>query len=62
MNKKVLVINDALKVRREIKEAMQNDDTTDVFYAVSADEALELFIKQRFCLVVMDVLLAETNS
>lgn len=62
MKKRVLIVDDDLNVCREIKEALQNDNTTDVFYALSAVEALELFMKQRFCLVIMDVLLSETDG
>lgn len=62
VKKKVLVIDDDLKVCREIKYALQDDNTTDVYYALSVGEALEVFMKQRFCLVIMDVLLSETDG
>lgn len=62
MKKSVLIIDDDLKVCREIKYALQDDRTTDVYYALSASEALEIFLKRRFCLVIMDVQLAETDG
>lgn len=62
MKKSVLIIDDDLKVCREIKYALQDDRTTDVYYALSASEALEIFLKHRFCLVIMDVRLAETDG
>ena len=62
MKKKVLVIDDDLNVCRDIKYALQNDNTTDVYYALSVAEALEVFMKQHFCLVIMDVLLAEADG
>lgn len=62
MKKRVLIIDDDLSVCREIKYALQDDRTTDVYYALSASEALEIFLKHRFCLVIMDVRLAETDG
>lgn len=62
VKKKVLVIDEDLNVCREIKYALQDDNTTDVYYALSVGEALEMFMKQRFCLVIMDVLLSETDG
>ena len=62
MKKKVLVIDDDLSVCRDIKYALQDDNTTDVYYTLSVAEALEVFMKQRFCLVIMDVLLAEADG
>lgn len=62
MKKSVLVIDDDLKVCRDIKYSLQDDNTTDVHYALSTDEALEIFLKRRFCLVIMDVRLAETDG
>lgn len=62
MKKSVLVIDDDLRVCRDIKYSLQNDYTTDVYYALSTGEALEVFIKHRFCLVIMDVRLAEADG
>lgn len=62
MKKSVLVIDDDLKVCRDIKYSLQDDNTTDVYYALSTDEALKIFLQRRFCLVIMDVRLAETDG
>lgn len=62
MKKSVLVIDDDLKVCRDIKYSLQDDNTTDVYYALSTSEALEIFLKRRFCLVIMDIQLAEANG
>lgn len=62
MKKSVLVIDDDLKVCRDIKYSLQDDNTTDVYYALSTDEALKIFLQRRFCLVIMDIQLAETDG
>ena len=47
MKKKVLIIDDDLNICREIKYSMQNE-TTDVYYALSAQEGFEQFSKHHF--------------
>lgn len=61
MHKKVLIIDDDLAVCKEIKYALQNE-TTDVYYALSARDGIEQFTQHRFCLVIMDILLSEVNG
>lgn len=61
MKKKVLIIDDDLNVCREIKYSMQNE-TTDVYYALSAQKGFEQFAKHHFCLIIMDVSLSETDG
>lgn len=61
MKKKVLIIDDNLTVCKEIKYALQSE-TTDAYYALSVQEGFELFTKQHFCLVIMDILLSETDG
>ena len=61
MKKMVLIIDDDLTVCREIKYSLQNE-TTDVYYALSAQEGFEQFAKYKFCLVIMDVSLSETDG
>lgn len=61
MKKKVLIIDDDLNVCREIKYALQNE-TTDVYYALSSQDGFEQFAKHQFCLVIMDIQLSETNG
>lgn len=61
MKKKVLIIDENLKVCKEIKYALQNE-TTDAYYATSVQEGFELFTKQHFCLVIMDIILSEADG
>lgn len=61
MKKKVLIIDDNKTVCEEIKTALQSE-TTEVCYAISVQEGFELFTKQHFCLVIMDILLSETDG
>lgn len=61
MHKKVLIIDDDLAVCKEIKYALQNE-TTDVYYALSARDCIEQFTQHRFCLVIMDILLSEVDG
>lgn len=59
--KKVLIIDDNLDVCREIKYALQNE-TTVVYYALSAQDGIEQLAKHHFCLVIMDIFLSETDG
>lgn len=61
VKKNVLVIDDNLNVCKEIKYSIQNE-TTDVYYALSAHEGLERLTKCQFCLVIMDILLSEVDG
>lgn len=61
MKKKVLLIDESLEVCKEIKYSLQNE-TTDVYYALSVQEGFEQFTKQHFCLVIMDIFLSETDG
>lgn len=61
MKKKVLIIDADLAVCKEIKYALQSE-TTDAYYALSVKEGFELFTKQHFCLVIMDILLSEMDG
>lgn len=61
MKKKVLIIDDNLDVCRQIKYSLQNE-TTDVYYALSVHEGLKSFMEQHYCLVIMDIVLSETNG
>ena len=44
LKKKVLFIDDDLKICKEIKDSLQNE-TTDVYYVLSVRDALEQFVK-----------------
>lgn len=61
MKKKVLIIDSDLTVCREIKYALQSA-TTDAYYVTSVHEGFEMFVKQHFCLVIMDILLSEMEG
>lgn len=53
MRKRVLVIDDNVYSCREIKSCLQND-LIDVDYYISIEESLSNYMKQYFCLVIMD--------
>ena len=59
--KKVLIIDEDFEVCKEIKYALQNE-TTDAYYAMSANDAFEKLTAMPFCLVIMDTLLSETDG
>lgn len=61
MKKSVLVIDNDLNTCRELKSALE-DEETDVYYVFSPDEALCVFMKRNFCLVIMDTHLPEQNG
>lgn len=61
MKKRVLIIDDNLVVFKEIKYALQNE-TTDVYYALSVHDGIEQLTKHHFCLVIMELLLSEGNG
>lgn len=61
MKKKVLIIDEDLKLCKQIKYSLQND-TTDAYYVTSVQEGLGLFIKQQFTLVIMDICLSEIDG
>lgn len=61
MKKKVLIIDEDLSICKEIKYALQSE-TTDAYYALSVKQGFEMFTKQHFCLVIMDIILSETDG
>lgn len=61
MKKKVLIIDDNIDACKDIKYSLQNE-TTEVYYALSAQDGFEQFAKQQFCLVIMDVYLSEADG
>lgn len=61
MKKRVLIIDNDLDVCRQIKYSLQNE-TTDVYYALSVREGLKSFMEQHYCLVIMDIVLSETDG
>lgn len=61
MKKSVLVIDNDLNTCRELKSALE-DEETEVYYVPSPNEALRVFMKWNFCLVIMDTQLPECNG
>ena len=61
VKKKVLIIDSDLKTCKEIKYALQSEET-DVYYANNANAGMEQLIKHPYCLVIMDLLLSEANG
>ena len=62
MKKNILVMNGNFKICEEIKGALQDEYSTEVYYASSIEEAKEVFVKHRFCLVILDMHLAGSNG
>lgn len=61
VKKQVLVVDDDLNICREIKDALQ-DETTDVQYTLPTEKILHEYMRQPFCIVIMDVYLAGING
>lgn len=61
MKKKVLIIDNDLAVCKQIKYSLQNE-TTEVYYALSVHDGLKRFMKQQYCLVIMDIVLSEADG
>ena len=53
MRKQILLIDDDLPLCRKLREALQ-DDTTEVRYFIDTAEALDSFMRHRYCLVIID--------
>ena len=51
MRKQILLIDDDLPLCRQIRDALQ-DDTTEVRYFIDTAEALDSFMRHRYCLVI----------
>ena len=54
MKKQILVIDDSLPICRLLRSALQSD-TVDVHYFTRVADALDSFMKHRYCLVIMDI-------
>lgn len=61
MKKKVFIIDDDLTICRQIKYALQSI-TTDVYYTCSVSDGIKRFMEQEYCLVIMDVVLSESDG
>lgn len=61
MKKMVLIIDNDINVCQEIQKSLQSE-TTEVSYVLTVQKGFELFAKHHFCLVIMDILLSETDG
>lgn len=61
MKKRVLVIDNDLAICKKIKYSLKSE-TTDVYYALTVDEGLQEFLKQQYCLVIIDIALSEADG
>lgn len=61
MYKKVLIIDDDIQTCKKIKYNLQNEDT-NVYYALSVQDALQKLMSRNYELVIMDVYLSEMNG
>lgn len=61
MKKQVLIINKDTQVCYEIQRVL-GSATTQVVITSDLDEAIRLFVRQDFCLIIMDAALSETDG
>lgn len=61
MRKSILVVDKSLDDCRRAARVLE-DPMTEVLSALSMDEAVKLYTRHRFCLVIIDGLLAEQNK
>lgn len=61
MRKQILLIDDDLPLCRQLRDALQ-DDTTEVRYFIDTAEALDSFMRHRYCLVIMDPALEDMDG
>lgn len=61
MKKRLLVIDDDLNTCRELKSALENEET-EVCYTLSTGEALSIFMKWSFCLVIIDIQMPDNDG
>lgn len=61
MRKQILLIDDDLPLCRQLRDALQ-DDTTEVRYFIDTAEALDSFMRHRYCLVIIDPALEDMDG
>lgn len=61
MKKRVLIIDDDIDVCRQLKYSLQSL-TTEAYYACSVSDGIKCFMEQEYCLVIMDIALAEADG
>ncbi|MBR5337366.1 MAG: response regulator [Lachnospiraceae bacterium] len=62
MDKKILIVDDAVFVRKMTEEALRNAGYESIFEAATAQEAKKLFLEQDPDLVVLDVTLPDCED
>lgn len=55
MKRQILIVCDDLAICRTVQTTMQSDNATVASYVTSKAEALSIFAKNEYCLVIMDV-------
>lgn len=61
MWKQILLIDDDLPFCRRLRDALQ-DDATEVRYFIDAAEALDNFMRHRYCLGIIDPVLENMDG
>ena len=61
MRRQILLIDDDLPLCRQLRDALQ-DDTTEIRYFIETAEALDSFMRHRYCLVIMDPALEDMDG
>ncbi len=61
MKKNILIIDNDTAIGEQIKNSLKNE-VYNVTYSLSVQDGMELFVKHNFCLVIMDIHLAETDG
>ena len=61
IKRRILIVEDDLSICRSMEEHLQND-STDVCCVTTVADALDIFMTQEYCLVIMDLQLPETDG
>ena len=62
MDKRILIVDDAMFMRKVIRKHLAECGMTDIVEAANGAEAVELFIKNRPGLVLMDITMPEMTG
>ena len=61
IKRRILIVEDDLSICRSMEEHLQND-STDICCVTTVADALDIFMTQEYCLVIMDLQLPETDG
>lgn len=61
MKKNILIINNNIDDTKEIAQRLENE-STDIFTATNIQDALSIFVKKEFCLIILDALLSAEDD